>query len=148
MQRGSGKRVRGEFFTQMHPHSNIWTCKCGCKRKVSGHGYTNLVDHVQRDHAEDSQELLKGQSNISGSGASSSKRFNLFYHKKTVNVYGWTHFVVIGFQPFSIVENEIFRSHFKYDNISVETLGKYLGQLTKLVENKISRILPNKFVSY
>ena len=41
------------FFTQESPESDIWVCKCGCKRKVSGNGYSNLVDHILRDHPND-----------------------------------------------------------------------------------------------
>ena len=90
--------------------------------------------------------ILNNQSNVTSFVASSSKRINLFYRRKTVTVYGWVHFKVMELRPFSIVENEVFFSHAKFKNISSKTLEKYLGRITKLVEWKISQKLPDKLV--
>ncbi len=47
--KGIVKATRDECFTQVED-SNIWECMCKKRRKVSGHGFTNLVAHVSRDH--------------------------------------------------------------------------------------------------
>lgn len=146
MQRGSGKRVRDEFYTKLNSESNTYVCKCGCKRKVSGHGYTNLVDHVRRDHPDELRDFLaavgKGEVSIS---SASTKGHSIFFRKQTVHLHGWIHFVVMGLQPFSIVSNPVLCQHTKYDTITLPTLNKYLGRLTKAVEVKISKLLPEKF---
>lgn len=51
----------------------------------------------------------------------------------------------MGLQPFSIVENVVMRRHFRHTSISVDTLMRYMHRLTKVVEKRISAMLPEKF---
>lgn len=78
-----------------------------------GYGYTNLVDHVKRDYDDDLRKLLNDDGGISASPASTSKKGNLFFRRKTGNLYGRMHFVVMDQQPYLVVENEVFRMHLK-----------------------------------
>ena len=73
-------------------------------------------------------------------------RMEFFYPKKSVQVNGWLEFVVEGLQPFQIVENKSITRHVRYAPITVKTLKKYMEKLSQRVENKISNMLPDKFV--
>ncbi len=137
------KRVRDAFFTRVEDSESQWVCKCGTKRKVTGNGYTNFVSHVQSQHAEDFKAFLADNGSTSASTESTS--YSLFYQKKCVAVHGWIDFVVMGLQPFSVVENSVLIRQSKYESINHKTLGKYMQMLTERVERKISRLLPDKF---
>ena len=47
--------------------------------------------------------------------------------------------------PFTFVQKKVIGMHVKHDNINRETFMKYLIQLTKQVEMKVSNLLPEKF---
>ena len=54
----SRQRVRDSFYSRVDPDSNEWVCKCGVKRKQGGHGYTNLVSHLERQHPAELDALI------------------------------------------------------------------------------------------
>lgn len=70
---------------------------------------------------------------------------SLFYKKKTVNLYGWLYYIIIGLKPFYSCEDPVTIRFSKFDLISYKTLMEYKKNLTKRVEAKISGLLPNKF---
>ena len=53
--------------------------------------------------------------------------------------------IVEGLLPFSFCENDRARQFMKYGPISRNTLMKYMGLLTTVVEKKIADKLPDKF---
>lgn len=137
-----GHRIRDAFFTQKEGNPQEWVCKCGAKRKQQGSGYTNLVSHVEKQHANDLHNLLSDTTfNETPSSASES----LFLNSKTVQIHGWMDLVVHGLLPFSITENQVFARNVRYKSISRKTLSKYMHDLTQRVEAKISAKLPKKF---
>ena len=65
----------------------------------------------------------------------------LFYSKKVHRYYSWIDSVFGGLQPFYIVQKPVFRRNARFDCISRNALLKYMGNLTKRVESKISSFL-------
>ena len=136
-----GQRIRDAFFTESDKNSNEWICKCGTRRKQTGHGYTNLVSHVEKQHPTDLQTLLSDAGYAENSSASES----LFFNSKTVQMHGWLDLVLNGLLPFCIVDNPVFIRCVKFKPIARNTLSKYMSLLTQRVEQKVSAILPDKF---
>lgn len=52
--------------------------------------------------------------------------------------------VVMDLQPFSFCEKKYISKHIRVPAIRVNTLNKYMALLTTNIEEKISKILPNK----
>ena len=115
-----GKAVRDVFFTQCNDDPNYWICRCGTKRKQAGTGWTNLVTHVIKDHAEEYAALRHSDESYQGS---TSGNLSLhIYSKKASNIFGWLKFISSCNQPFYVSEKEEFVSHIKYEKINVDTL--------------------------
>ena len=53
-------------------------------------------------------------------------------------------FVISGLSPFAIVEKSNITRHIKCDDVSVKNLKKYMSLITARVENRISKLLPEK----
>ncbi len=149
-----GKSVRDAFFRRENESSNVWICKCGATRKLSGTSYSNVVSHVRSDHPKEYQVLVDelsmkstAENNVTKPESSTitaeAKQF--FYRRRTTHIFGWFEFVVDGLQPFSVVENPTFLKQSRFDPISRKTLAKYLEALSSSVEEKIAQILPDKF---
>ena len=64
---------------------------------------------------------------------------------KTKQVHAWLEVVILGLQPFSIVQNLYFTKHLRNDKISINMFMKYLDCLTKVVEKKAAGMLPKRF---
>ncbi len=138
-----GKRIRDAFFKQIEANSSVWQCKCGCKRKDSGRGYSNFVTHVQSEHPDDLQVLLPENSTVSKLSTSPAK--SLFYRCKTVHLHRWLDYVINSLQCFYAVENAVYQRMAKYDPIAYKTLMKFKEKLTEIVEGKITSLLLDKF---
>ena len=69
----------------------------------------------------------------------------LFYPRKTCIIAGWLDLVVNGLLPFTAVEYEVYRRAIRYENISRNTLMKYMNRLTSLVDRKVEALLPQRF---
>eukprot|EP00171_Calliarthron_tuberculosum_P003101 IDg3101t1 len=136
-QKGVGKRVCDLFFTRDSTNSNVFMCQCGTKRKRSGTSYSNMLSHVQSSHADAYQRVLTGER------VSQSQLDGYFSTTKSGHLYGWLDFIINGLLPFSFVEKRLIRKHVKHDPPSLNTFMKYLGLLTKLVERKVSDLLPD-----
>ncbi|KAG7354964.1 hypothetical protein IV203_004320 [Nitzschia inconspicua] len=64
---------------------------------------------------------------------------------KTQKLHCWISLIVDGLLPFSFCENEMARKYMKHGSIARNTLMKYMGNLSEIVENKIAETLPLKF---
>jgi len=140
MGRGSGKRIRDAFFEKRTTTDKYWYCRCGTRRKEPSRGYENFVEHVRKHHSKDLDNLLED----GASTASESRPALLFYKKKTLDVYGWLRYIIMGLQPFYAVENKVVSEFSQYGPISYNTLMKYMDLLTTKVEEKVKLILPDK----
>ena len=70
---------------------------------------------------------------------------NPFYHKSGNNIYNWISWIIEDNLPFSFCERINTRKFTKLDQISVDTLMKYIKITTERVEKKVAEGLPNKF---
>lgn len=162
----SGKRVRDLFYTQDIIDANMWLCRCGKKRKVTGTGFTNLVNHVRELHPEEFKQAQQGAIFVSESVGSNNDNIrsntlrrqsnpcspsnseiptHFLWKKNTIKLHGWLEYIIHNLCPFSSCEKEDLARHIRYDRVSLKTLLKYVDLLTKSVEQKISNILPDKF---
>lgn len=143
-----GRRLRDAFFTPTSDGDRKWECRCGVIRKSGGSGYTNFVQHIQSRHQN---EFATFRENDSTGGSSFTQSITtvdtstFLWSKKCTNIHGWIELVTVCLQPFSICENVSFRSHVRYDPISLNSLMLYLRRLTVCVEKTISTLLPEKF---
>ena len=144
---GFGKIVRDKFFTQSEEDCSKWTCLCGRIRTVrTGGGYTNFVSHVMSHHSNDYKLLLEEYEN--GQLQSSSQRYStssFFYSQRSHQLHCWLDLCINGLLPFSIVNNDVFKRNVRFQAMSINTLQKYIEKLTRVVEKKISKLLPSRF---
>lgn len=150
--------MRELFFSQSDTDPKTWICRCGKKRKVTGSGYTNLVTHIRNDHPTQYIEAGNGadtspptpvsydnRTNIRADTAFSCQSKSFLWKPNTVKVHGWLQYVVHNLRPFDSCENDDVVAHVKYPKMDVDTLLKYMELVTKKVEKKIAKELPDKF---
>lgn len=136
-----GKSLAMLFFDTAKRNGNSWECD-ECNEGVSqpGSGYSNLSSHILNNHEE---KIADRYTKFRSQPLTFWK--HMTYPSKTNSIHAWIECVVLGLQPFNFVSKRVYRKHFKQNSISVNTLMKYLEQLTKLTEKKISDELPDKF---
>lgn len=135
---GEGKQISEAFFKRESPHSNIYSCLCGTKRRRTGTSYQNLLSHIQSAHPE-YESMLSSSDDLT-----QVQLDEYFSTSKSKSLFGWFDFIINGLLPFVFVEKQIIRRHVKHDPPSLSTFMKYLNLLTRHVETKIAAILPNK----
>lgn len=67
------------------------------------------------------------------------------WNKKTKQIFSWLDFIVMGLHPCSFSKNDYIKKRIKEPVITINALKMYMAALTKLVETKISGMLPNEF---
>ncbi len=132
----AGKRLAELFFTCDSNDTNVWTCRCGTKRKKAGFSYQNLISHMQSASPDYFDTLSAGES------LTKTHREQYFATSKSNKCYGWLDFFVNGLLLFSFAEISILHKHIRHKTMCTDTLMKYIVQLTKLVEMKISKVSP------
>jgi hypothetical protein len=90
----SSKELIEKYFAE--GDNDVWTCKCKKSRK-KGKGWANLIDHIQREHA-DTLEAAKKK----GSGP-----ILQFFSKKDTNLFSWVEWIVKDLLPFRFCENAV-----------------------------------------
>ena len=126
-------------FTENGKKKGNYECQCGISRvQEFGKGWGNLFQHITSSHPD----YLDRMKSIN---MAKSNSFDSFINKGASNAYNWIELIVMCNLPFSFVENEYIRKGMKYDNISVDTLMKYIWKLTTAVEEEVSNHLPEKF---
>ena len=134
----SGKALAEIFFTRVNRTS--WECKCGKTRKQSSNGYSNLVSHIMKEHAEEVMKIRQ-----QGVKKETSTIMDQFWPKKARTIHSWLEFIVCGFMPFSFCESDLARKYINCAPIARGTLMKYLDKVTVSVQKKIAKMLPNQF---
>ena len=72
----TNKELVAKYFVE--GEADIWKCRCGFSRK-KGRGWQNLLDHIQRDHADTIQHAKESEQ-------SSIVRF---FRRKDSNLFNW-----------------------------------------------------------
>ena len=132
--KNGGKVIYETFFAKIS--ERVHKCKI-CKGTYSQDlvkGYTNLVTHLQKQHAgwEDSMKTINND-------------FSPFYHKKGYNIFNWISWIIEDNLPFSFCERPNTKKFSNLDSISVDTLMKYIKLITERVEKKVADSLPSQF---
>ncbi len=94
------------------------------------------MSHVLKDHPT-FEDIMKSNPDPS--------TIKSHYSSKILTVFSWLDWVNGDGLSFNFVEKPLTREYTKLPTISVETLMKYIGELTQELEAKISSILPEKF---
>lgn len=134
-----GKAIASTFF-KLISHETYKCNLCDHDYKSKGTGHTNLKTHTQSKHPDaynDFEQALQ-----SGSTLDMSK---YRYPKKTLRIHAWVEYVVMTLAPFRKVMCKYTRKNFKHEPIHLNTFYAYLDKLTKHVEEKIAKLLPDKF---
>ena len=127
----SSKEIVDKYFCPAE--DDVWKCKCGKERK-KGRGWSNLLEHISRDHAETlEQAKLKDGAPIN------------FFRKKDMKLFSWVEWIVKDLLPFSFCEKATTRKFSRLENVSIEGLMQSMQRLQVQVENKIRKILPSQF---
>ncbi len=130
--RGNRKKIRDAFFELEGSGSSFWKCKCGEGRKDSERGYDNFISHVRIAHPDEQRNLLVDCTN-SVTSQKTSQVSLMVYSQETPSIHGWLSLVVHGLQPFSVVQNPVFRQFTHHRPICNKALMKYLDGLTRKV---------------
>lgn len=126
----TGKRIAEIFFTRDPSIDQTWVCRCGKRRKITGTGYSNLLNHVKEKHPVEYQEAESGATVQESAQSSQNSTVTCFLWKpNTVKVHGWLSLITHNLLPFRTCENELFKPHVKYDTVSLETVEKYMDRL-------------------
>ena len=104
-------------------------CDCSRKKPTPGEGYTNLMQHLLKQHKDHEHVYAmekKAASNINGGVL---KYFKKQASVKAINIWQWIDWVLDDNLPFIFVESEKTRENSKLQPISVRTLKKYMTAL-------------------
>ena len=117
-----------------------WECKCTNKRKqIRNKGYSNLNTHIHADHPNWREEY---RASLARPLEFVPPRTN----KTGENIFHWLEWTIFANLPFSFCENEFARKYTRLDNLSSDSLIRYLDKTVEAVEKKITKILPKQFV--
>uniref|UniRef100_H3GY50 Uncharacterized protein n=1 Tax=Phytophthora ramorum TaxID=164328 RepID=H3GY50_PHYRM len=114
-------------------------CRCGTVRKQTRrNGYTNLVQHVRREHPDYEAVMLAAPTAETGSMLS-------YVRHSAQIVYGWLDWIVKNNLPLHFCENQAARRYSNLDPICVETLLRAMEGVTRVVERLIAAEMPASF---
>ncbi|ETI52417.1 hypothetical protein F443_04426 [Phytophthora nicotianae P1569] len=116
------------------------TFSCNTRAKVykKGNGYTNLLNHLMRDHPDyerDARDAARAQNALG---------FQLV-DQRSRDIYRWCQWVICERLPFAFVERPLVRQNTTLSPISEDTLALYISRIAKVVEQLVSRLLPDSF---
>ncbi|KUG02223.1 hypothetical protein AM587_10000365 [Phytophthora nicotianae] len=116
-----------------------YRCRCGTVRKQTRrNGYSNLMQHVRREHPDYEAVMLNASTAETGSMLN-------YVRQSALNVYGWLDWIIKSNLPLHFCENQAARRYSNLDPICVETLISAMESLTRIVERCIAAELPERF---
>ena len=128
-------------FTRDSTKRDSWKCICGkVLTRKEGTWWTNLMNLLRSQHSE-----YKEGNSIDTVIPEYFSKGEYLKTTKAYNSYGWLDWVILGLKPLSFVEEPLTREYSKFNKISRNTLILDMEKITKVVEEKISSSLPNKF---
>lgn len=141
--------MRDLYFSQNQDHPHKWLFCCVMKRRVTGIGYTNLVNSLRQKHSIEYSVALEEavtQSSSHDSNASHEGKSETFLWKPwTAGVHFWLQQILHNLFPFRASQNQNVQSHVKYEAISINSFTKFGGLLTNYVKKTVASALPGKF---
>ena len=100
------------------------------------------MDELDPTHQNLSPQLHRGnaEKRVNAKGSIPN-----FVNPKAKNIYGWLKFVIGKGVGFNWVEWDRVRDFTALEPITIKTLKKFMGLLTKKVEEIVANMLPDKF---
>lgn len=145
LKQGKNKRIFESLFDICPIDKSFMICKiCPLtstrKRKKIGLGYSNALSHlkIHPDYSrilEDASVDFEGNVNIQ----------RMLVSDGASHVYSWLDWVITDNLPFSFLKKNTTKKYSNIDPISVPTFIKYMNRVTKIVEQKIAKLLGTKF---
>ena len=110
------------------------------KRKKIGQGFSNALSHLKLHPnysriLEESTVDIEGNVNVQG----------MMLSEGAVQLYSWLDWIITDNQPFSFLKKETSKNYSNLRPVSIPTFVKYMNRVTKIVEQKIAKILGPKF---
>jgi hypothetical protein len=101
-------------------------------------GYTNVVNHIQNRHPDLKCDVVAAEAYKQNGGD-----LTTFYGKKVnakaSNMFRWMQWVVMGDQPFNIVENQWVRKNTNVDHIGRKSLMSIFKSIHNVIKDKIKK---------
>ncbi|KAG3028383.1 hypothetical protein PC120_g4914 [Phytophthora cactorum] len=114
-------------------------CTCGAVRKcATGTGYTNLMQHIRREHPAFAEEMLAATPGETGSVVH-------YVRHSAQNTCGWLELLIKCNLPLSFCESKLARRYSNIKPISVQTLRRVLDAVTRAVERSIAAEMRERF---
>ncbi|KAG2840055.1 hypothetical protein PC129_g3290 [Phytophthora cactorum] len=137
-------QVANFFFRPCRDHKDevileYFRCTCGAARKrATGTGYTNLMQHIRREHPAFAEEMLVTTPGETGSVVH-------YVRHSAQNTFGWLELVIKCNLPLSFCESKLARRYSNLKPISMQTLRRVLEAVTRAVERSIAAEMPERF---
>jgi hypothetical protein len=132
------KEICSYFFIK-EGDTNIYQCRLCLTRRtqVKGSGKTNLMSHIVKEHPAFDDIMQRNPD---------PKTLRSHFSSKVLTIFSWLDWVNGDGLSFNFIEKPRTKEYTKLPSISVDTLMKYIHELTEELETKISTsILPDKF---
>ncbi|OWY93396.1 hypothetical protein PHMEG_00037225, partial [Phytophthora megakarya] len=114
-------------------------CRCGTVRKQTHrNGYSNLIQHIQREHPDFEEVMLEATTAETGS-------FLNFVRHSSRNLYGWMVWIIQCHLPLAFCESREAHRYSKLDPFAQETLRAVMDGVMLAVERSIAYELPARF---
>ena len=132
----------------------FWTCRnCGAEdiKRGKNDGWTNTMSHLTKSYCYGSRErvlevykaALEARNQHGGSIMQFVNVQSL--NQRQLCMYAWIRLIVLKSLPLSTIEDEEYRSALgKEYNFAIKTLKRVLFHLVVIVEENISKVLPEK----
>ena len=116
-----------------------WTCDCGnCVKLVAeGSGYSNLMDHITRDHP-DYLDVMRASTQFEDKSIAKFMIKNPITSKANW-IYSWLEWVVMGNHTFSFCEAELTKKNTKLRHMSIKTLLIYMKHVSDALVEIITK---------
>ncbi|KAG6962295.1 hypothetical protein JG688_00008653 [Phytophthora aleatoria] len=101
-------------------------------------GYTNLMQHIRREHPAFAEEMLAATPGETGSVVHYARH-------SAQNTFGWLELLIKCNLPLSFCESKLARRYSNLKPISVQTLRRVLEAVTCAVERSIAAEMPERF---
>lgn len=116
-----------------------YKCQCGVERYVKGSGYTNIMQHIKKEHP-DYLKITRDALNSTG-----QKLITSLFSNRGANMFEWMKYIIRNYYPCSHIDDRENQKLMKLMPITGRTLKKYIYDTTKEVEKAIANVLPDYF---
>ncbi|ETP40985.1 hypothetical protein F442_11766, partial [Phytophthora nicotianae P10297] len=113
-------------------------CTTCDKQYKKGNGYTNLLNHLRRNHEDYEQETLEAARH------QNPLRLHLV-SARTRDLYRWIEWIVCDRLPFTFVERRLTQQDAALSLVCEDNLVRYIVLIFELLEQRVARELSPAF---